>query len=68
MAVSLLQPGAERSFEIDDLHAPVSRCVVFTRAFFDLVDTAITRSLAFPGPPAGEGSEYNAEEALEARY
>ncbi len=68
LAVSLLQPGAERSFEVDGLHAPVSRCVVFTRAFFDRVDTAITRSLAFPGPPAGDGSEYNAEEALQARY
>jgi hypothetical protein len=68
MAVSLLQPGAERSFEIDSLHAPVSRCVVFTRAFFDLVEAAIARSLAFPGPPAGDGSEYNAEEARQARY
>jgi len=68
MAVSLLEPGAERSFEIDGLHAPVSRCVVFTPAFFDLMDTAITQSLAFPGPPAGDGSEYNAEEALQARY
>ena len=68
MAVSLLQPGAQRSFEIDGLHAPVSRCVVFTRVFFDLVERAITRSLAFPGPPAGDGSEYNAEEALQARY
>ena len=62
MAVSLLQPGAERSFEIDGLHAPVSRCAVFTRAFFALVETAITRSLAFPGPPAGDGTEYNFRE------
>lgn len=51
MAVSLLQPGAERSFEIDGLYAPVSRSVVFDRAFFDLVDTAVARSVAFPGPP-----------------
>jgi hypothetical protein len=68
MAVSLLQPGAERSFEIDGLHATVSRCAVFTRAFFDLVETAIMRSLASPRPPTGDGSEYNAEEVLQARY
>jgi hypothetical protein len=67
MAVSLLQPGAERSFEIDGLHAPVSRGVVFNRAFFDRVDTAVARSVAFPAPPAGDGSEYNEEEALQAR-
>lgn len=41
---------------------------MFTRTFFDLVNTAITRSLAFPGSPAGDGSEYKAEEALQARY
>ena len=68
MAVSLLQPGAERSFEIDGLHAPVSRGVVFNRAFFDRVDTAVARSVVFPGPPAGDGSEYSEEEALHARY
>jgi len=68
MAVSLLQPGAERSFEIDGLHAPVSRGVVFNRAFFDRVDTAVTRSVASPGPPAGDGSEYNEEKALQARH
>jgi hypothetical protein len=68
MAVSLLQPGAERSFEIGGVHAPVSRCVVFNRAFFDRVDTAVARSVAFPGPPAGDGSEYSEEEAVQARY
>jgi hypothetical protein len=66
-ALSLLQPGAERSFEMDSFHAPVSRGVVFNRAFFDRVVTAIARSVAFPGPPAGDGSEYNEEEALQAR-
>ena len=68
MAVSLLQPGAERFFEIDGLHAPVSRGVVFNRAFFDRVETAVARSVAFPGPPVGDGSEYNQEEALQARH
>ena len=41
MAVSLRQPGADRSFEIDALHAPVVRGVVFSRAFFDRVATAV---------------------------
>lgn len=68
MAVSLLQPGAERNFEIDNMHAPVSKGVVFNRAYFDRVEAAVAQSAAFPGPPAGDGSEYDEEEALQARY
>ena len=67
-AVSLLQPGAERSFEIDNLHALVSRTVVFNRAFFDRVNMAVARSVALPEPAAGTGSEYDEEEAQQARY
>lgn len=68
MAVSLLQPGAEHSFEPDGLHAPVSKGVMFSRAFFDRVDTAVAQSVAFPQPPAGDGSEYDQEETLKARH
>jgi Methylamine utilization protein MauJ len=68
MAVSLLQPGAEHGFEIDGLHPPMSRAVVFSRAFFHGVATAVARSIEFPMPPAGDGSEYTAEEALQARH
>jgi hypothetical protein len=68
MAVSLLHPGAENTVDADCFHAPVSRCVVFNRGFFGRVATAIARSVAFPEPPAGDGSEYDAEEAKQARY
>src|ERR1700730_3343503 len=37
MAVSQLQVGADKVFDEDALHAPVSRCVVFSRAFFGRV-------------------------------
>lgn len=68
MAVSLLQPGAEDAFKEDGSGASVSRAVVFNRAFFERVETAIARSVEFPRPPAGDGSEYDAEEALQARH
>jgi hypothetical protein len=68
MALSRLQPGAENTADADSFHAGVSRCVVFNRAFFDRVVKAVARAVAFPGPPAGAGSEYDAEEARQARY
>lgn len=68
MAVSLLQPGAEQTFDADDLHAPMSRGVVLNREFFDRVATEVLRAATLSRSPAGDGSEYTAEEALQARY
>jgi hypothetical protein len=68
MAVWLLQPGAESAFDANRFHARMSRCVVFNRAFFDRVAKAVARAVAFPRPPAGDGSEYDSEEAKQARY
>ena len=68
MAVSQLQAGADKEFDEDCLHAPASRCVVFGRAFFDHVAEAVLQAAAFPGVPAGDGSEYDAEEAKQTRY
>ena len=68
MAVSQLQPGAETVFDEDCYDAPVSRCVVFNRAFFEGIVKAIAEAKAVPGVPAGDGSEYVAEEARQARY
>jgi hypothetical protein len=68
MAVSQLQAGADKVFDEDCLHAPASRCVVFGRAFFDHVAEAVLQAAAFPGVPAGDGSEYDAEEAKQTRY
>lgn len=67
MAVSLLQPGSEQTFNAADSYAPASRGVVFNRQFFDRIGVAVVRDLAFPEPPAGDGSEYGAEEAQLAR-
>lgn len=67
-AVSLLQEGAEDTFDVDLFHAQISRCVVLNHAFFQQMAKAITRSIAFPEAPAGDGSEYEGEEAREARY
>jgi hypothetical protein len=68
MAVSQLQPGAEDAADVDQFHARISKCVVFNHAFFDQVATAVTRAVAFPAPPPGDGSEYDAEEAQQERY
>lgn len=42
--------------------------LTLTLSVAERVDTAVARSVAFPEPPAGDGSEYNEEEALQARY
>jgi hypothetical protein len=67
-AVSLLQPGAEKTFDPANLHSPVSRETTFNRAFFARIAREIERAKAFPVPPAGDGSEYDAEEARQERY
>lgn len=66
MAVSLLQPGAERDFDLTNPHAPVARAMLFTRPFFIHLEKAVQRALAIP-EPAGNGSEYDTEEAEQAR-
>lgn len=67
-AVSLLQPGAEQKFDPAILYSPVSRETSFNRAFFERIAQAIERARAFPAPPEGDGSEYDAEEAQQVRY
>lgn len=67
-AVSLLRPGAEQEFNPENLHSPVSRETTFNRAFFERIAQEIERAKAFPAPPAGDGSEYDAEEARQERY
>jgi hypothetical protein len=67
MATSLQQPGAERDFDINKTHAPMSRAVIFNAAFFERIAREVARSAMLP-EPAGDGSEYNAEEALQARF
>jgi hypothetical protein len=68
MAVSLLQPGAEEQVDEDRFYAPISKCLVFTRTFFDRIATKIAESASLPIEPEGDGSEYDAEESKQARY
>jgi hypothetical protein len=65
-----LRPNLGAPGTLDALHfrAPVSRCIVFNRAFFESVAIAVARAVAVPAPPAGDGSEYDAEEDGQARY
>jgi hypothetical protein len=66
-AVSLLQPGAQAFFDAECSYAPVARSVRFNREFFDRIAREVERSRAHPTHPAGDGSEYDAEEAGQAR-
>ena len=67
-AVSLLQPGAERDFNPETFSSPVSRETTFKRRFFERIILEIERAKASPAIPAGDGSEYDAEEARQERY
>jgi hypothetical protein len=66
-AISLLQRGAEVGFDREQRHSPFSREVVFNRRFFDRLARAVQRDREYPRPPAGDGSEYNADDAEKAR-
>jgi hypothetical protein len=69
MAVSLLQAGREVGFDPDRgrMNAPAMREMSFSCRFFDRLALECERSKLFPAPPKGDGSEYNAEEAEQAR-
>ncbi|MBA2127177.1 hypothetical protein DLM45_13235 [Hyphomicrobium methylovorum] len=64
-AVSLLQPGV--SFDAELRNAPVSRELVFNRRFFEQLARRIEDARAHPSPPIGDGSEYDKEDAENAR-
>jgi hypothetical protein len=67
-AISWLQPGADHDFDADFRSAPLSRELSFNRTFFDRIAKAIDLAKAHPVRPEGDGSEYDAEEAREARH
>jgi hypothetical protein len=67
-AVSQLQPGAEQNFDAEFRNAPLSREWSFNRRFFDQIARANEIARAFPRPPEGDGSEYDAEEARQERF
>jgi hypothetical protein len=67
MAASLLQPGGESEVQEDEHYSPASKCLVLTRAFFETVVRKIVQSASLSIAPEGDGSEYDAEEAQQAR-
>jgi len=65
---SPLEAAIEQDFEQNELYSPVSREIAFSREFFESLAEEIERTKASPTPPAGDGSEYDAEEAQQDRY
>ena len=57
----------ERQFDPERRNAEISRELVFNRCFFDKLALAVADARARPLPPIGDGSEYDAEDAENAR-
>jgi hypothetical protein len=66
-AVSLLQPGAEASFDAELRNAPVSRELVFNRRFFERLAREVEIARASPLPLIDDGPEYDKEDAERER-
>jgi hypothetical protein len=67
-AVSRLQLGAECDYDPEFRNAPLSRETSFNQAFFELIARDVELAKLYPAAPAGDGSEYDAEEARQERY
>lgn len=67
MALTLTKSGAEAGFDPRTLEAEIARTVSFNARFFKHLARAIKSSLRIPAEPAGDGSEYDAAEAEQAR-
>jgi methylamine utilization protein MauJ len=68
-AVSLTQDGAESSFDFERrLLSLASREMRFGKPFFERIAEAMEIAAIHPGEPAGDGSEYEDEEAKQARW
>lgn len=69
MAASLAREGAESSFDFETrLSSAASREMRFERSFFEHIARAMQAAARDPGEPAGDGSEYNEEEAKQALW
>lgn len=66
-AVSLLQPGMEHQFDPELRNAEISRELILNRRFFDKLAQAVAEARAYPVTPVGDGSEYDKEDAENAR-
>jgi hypothetical protein len=67
LAVSLLQPEAEKKFDPLHRHAPASRQLVLNQRFFARLALEVERSLRRP-EPTGDGSEYDSDDARRGRH
>lgn len=67
MALSLTGAGGDVGFDHERRYAPVSREVVFNRKFFKSLAKRIEVARSLPPTSEGDGSEYDAEEAKQAR-
>ena len=64
MAVSLAREGAQSLFDFErQLFSLASREMSFGRLFFERIAQAMEVAAHHPGEPAGDGSEYDEEEA-----
>lgn len=68
LAFSSQAPGAELTYPFDRRKAPVSREISFNQQFFRQIARECDLSTRLNRPPKGDGSEYDAEEALKSFY
>jgi hypothetical protein len=62
------QISSEQGSRPEEIYSPVTREVAFNRKFFDRMALEIDRAKSWPVTPAGDGSEYDAEENQQLRY
>jgi hypothetical protein len=67
LAFSLQQPGAEATFDPEAFAGHARREISFSKRFFSRLVGEIERFKAFPPRVAGDGSEYNEDDARKAR-
>ena len=68
LAISLSQEGRESTFDFESyLSSFASREMRFGRSFFNRVGQAMDNAARFHSEPAGDGSEYDDEEAQQAQ-
>jgi hypothetical protein len=67
MALTLMNRGAEQTFDHTQMNSHSSRSLVLNQSFFSKLKTKIETSKAFSQEPEGDGSEYDEEEARRAR-
>jgi len=69
MATSLTREGADSTFDFEErLSSAASREIRFGRSFFEGIARAMEAAARNPGDPAGDGSEYDEEEAKQALW